>query len=238
MAAGGAAHQTVAAGDGGGGTDEWRVAVHPADVAEHENARGGGRQREWCEPALAPLLSWAAAPVRGVRSLAAAARDRAAGVARAAWRIGADDPRKLAHGFKMALALTLCSVFYYVQPLYAFTGHNAMWAVLTVVVVFEYTVGKRIVRLLSSKLCFPQPTQSTVTRKSSLKMDLSMHRRLLVQRAEQGHGDGDRRRAGPRRAVDGQQVRQGVGALHRQWISICFWCVRHPCRSTTNKHFH
>ncbi|RLM54521.1 hypothetical protein C2845_PM10G11360 [Panicum miliaceum] len=141
MAAGGAAHQTVAAGDGGGGADEWRVAVHPADVAEHENARGGGRQRAWCAPALAPLLSWAAAPVRGVRSLAAAARDRAAGVARAAWRIGADDPRKLAHGFKMALALTLCSVFYYVQPLYAFTGHNAMWAVLTVVVVFEYTVG-------------------------------------------------------------------------------------------------
>ena len=68
-------------------------------------------------------------------SLAAAVRDRAA------WRIGADVPRKVAHGFKMALALALCSVFYYVQPLYAFTGHNAMWAVLTVVVVFEYTVG-------------------------------------------------------------------------------------------------
>ncbi|RLN12152.1 hypothetical protein C2845_PM09G13780 [Panicum miliaceum] len=142
MAAGRAAHQTVAAGDGGGGADEWRVAMHPDDAAEHENARaGGGRQRACCAPALAPLLPLAAAPVRWVLSLAAAARDRAASVARAAWRIGADDPRKVAHGFKMALALILCSVFYYVQPLYAFTGHNAMWAVLTVVVVFEYTVG-------------------------------------------------------------------------------------------------
>jgi uncharacterized membrane protein YccC len=45
------------------------------------------------------------------------------------------------HGLKVALALTLCSVFYYVHPLYDFTGGNAMWAVLTVVVVFEYTVG-------------------------------------------------------------------------------------------------
>ena len=146
MAAGAAANQTAAAGDGGGGADEWRVAVHPGDVAEHENARGGGgRQRACCAPAFL-----AAAWLR-VLSLAAAARDRAAGVARAAWRIGADDPRKVAHGFKMALALALCSVFYYVQPLYAFTGHNAMWAVLTVVVVFEYTVGNNnhIIRLLT-----------------------------------------------------------------------------------------
>jgi hypothetical protein len=45
------------------------------------------------------------------------------------------------HGLKVALALTLCSVFYYVHPLYDFTGGNAMWAVLTVVVVFEYSVG-------------------------------------------------------------------------------------------------
>jgi hypothetical protein len=145
MAAGAAANQTAAAGDGGGGADEWRVAVHPGDGAEHENARGGGgRQRACCAPAFL-----AAAWLR-VLSLAAAARDRAAGVARAAWRIGADDPRKVAHGFKMALALALCSVFYYVQPLYAFTGHNAMWAVLTVVVVFEYTVGnKRVIRLFT-----------------------------------------------------------------------------------------
>ncbi|CAN6201499.1 unnamed protein product [Urochloa humidicola] len=145
MAGAEAAHHQQTADDGAAA--EWRVAV-PAP-AEHDNAKGSGR-RACCAPAL--LTSWVAAPVRRTAgaaavawrwlvSLAAAARDRAAGFGRMAWKIGADDPRKVAHGFKMALALTLCSVFYYVQPLYAFTGHNAMWAVLTVVVVFEYTVG-------------------------------------------------------------------------------------------------
>uniref|UniRef100_A0A453S7E3 Aluminum-activated malate transporter 10 n=1 Tax=Aegilops tauschii subsp. strangulata TaxID=200361 RepID=A0A453S7E3_AEGTS len=76
------------------------------------------------------LLSWMAAP-----------RDRVAGFGRMVWKVGADDPRRVVHGLKVALALALCSVFYYVHPLYDFTGGNAMWAVLTVVVVFEYTVG-------------------------------------------------------------------------------------------------
>ena len=60
---------------------------------------------------------------------------------------------------------------------------------------------------------------------------LYLYRWLLVQRAEQSHGNGDRRRAGPRRAVDRQQVRQGVGALHPQWLSICIRCVRYSTRS-------
>ncbi|WVZ80208.1 hypothetical protein U9M48_027701 [Paspalum notatum var. saurae] len=131
---------------------EWRVAV-PAAAAEHEDTSKSSR-RACCTPALLLcLISWAVALMRRMAgaattaclwllSLAAAARDRVAGVALMAWKIGADDPRKVAHGFKMALALTLCSLFYYVQPLYVFTGqNNAMWAVLTVVVVFEYTVG-------------------------------------------------------------------------------------------------
>jgi hypothetical protein len=46
------------------------------------------------------------------------------------------------HGLKVGLALTLVSVFYYSRPLYDGVGGAAMWAVLTVVVVFEYTVGK------------------------------------------------------------------------------------------------
>ena len=126
----------------------------PAAAAEHENTKSSRRAL-----VVRRLFSWLVAPMHGLASLAttaclwlfslaAAARDRVVGVARMAWRIGADDPRKVAHGFKMALALTLCSVFYYVQPLYVFTGQNAMWAVLTVVVVFEYTVGNN--QLLSS----------------------------------------------------------------------------------------
>ncbi|XP_047051857.1 aluminum-activated malate transporter 10-like [Lolium rigidum] len=127
MAAGAAPEQQDAGH--GGGAAEWRVNVPDAD--EHDNVKGGTWRRSCCSPpSWSWLFSWMAAP-----------RDRVAGFGRMVWKVGADDPRRVVHGLKVALALTLCSVFYYVHPLYDFTGGNAMWAVLTVVVVFEYTVG-------------------------------------------------------------------------------------------------
>ncbi|XP_020259657.1 aluminum-activated malate transporter 10-like isoform X2 [Asparagus officinalis] len=57
------------------------------------------------------------------------------------WKLGADDPRKVFHGLKVGIALALVSVFYYARPLYDGVGGAAMWAVMTVVVVFEFTVG-------------------------------------------------------------------------------------------------
>lgn len=59
------------------------------------------------------------------------------------WKMGADDPRKVIHGVKVGLALTLVSLFYYARPLYNGFGSSSLWAVMTVVVVFEYTVGER-----------------------------------------------------------------------------------------------
>ncbi|CAA6660505.1 unnamed protein product [Spirodela intermedia] len=56
-------------------------------------------------------------------------------------KIGEDDPRRILHSLKVGLALTVVSLFYYVNPLYESFGVNAMWAILTVVVVMEYTVG-------------------------------------------------------------------------------------------------
>ncbi|KAJ6807538.1 aluminum-activated malate transporter 10-like [Iris pallida] len=56
-------------------------------------------------------------------------------------KIGADDPRKVVHSIKVGLALTLVSIFYYTRPLYDGVGGTSMWAILTVVVVFEFTVG-------------------------------------------------------------------------------------------------
>ncbi|KAG8376813.1 hypothetical protein BUALT_Bualt09G0102900 [Buddleja alternifolia] len=56
-------------------------------------------------------------------------------------KIGDDDPRRIIHSIKVGLALTLVSLFYYFRPLYDGFGQAGMWAVLTVVVVFEYTVG-------------------------------------------------------------------------------------------------
>ncbi|XP_004293112.1 PREDICTED: aluminum-activated malate transporter 2-like [Fragaria vesca subsp. vesca] len=76
--------------------------------------------------------------------------------AREAKKLGEDDPRRIVHSFKVGLALTLVSLFYYYRPLYDGFGVNAMWAVLTVVVVFEFsvgaTLGKGINRMLATLL--------------------------------------------------------------------------------------
>lgn len=57
-------------------------------------------------------------------------------------KTGQDDPRRLVHSLKVGLAITLVSIFYYSQPLYDSFGLSATWAVMTVVVVFEFSVGK------------------------------------------------------------------------------------------------
>lgn len=58
------------------------------------------------------------------------------------WNIGKNEPRKVIHCLKVGIALCVVSLFYYMRPLYNGVGGTAMWAVMTVVVVFEYTVGK------------------------------------------------------------------------------------------------
>ena len=65
-------------------------------------------------------------------------------VAKKAKKIGKEDPRTIIHSLKVAVALTLVSLFYYYQPFYDSFGANAMWAVMTVVVVFEFSVGKQL----------------------------------------------------------------------------------------------
>ncbi|KAK9156857.1 hypothetical protein Scep_003431 [Stephania cephalantha] len=56
-------------------------------------------------------------------------------------QVGQEDPRRIIHSVKMGLALSLISLVYYFRPLYDGFGVSTMWAVLTVVVVFEFTVG-------------------------------------------------------------------------------------------------
>lgn len=60
-------------------------------------------------------------------------------------KLGKDDPRRITHSIKVGLALTMVSIFYYYQPLYDNFGVSAMWAVMTVVVVFEFSVGKFVI---------------------------------------------------------------------------------------------
>ncbi|KAL6202578.1 hypothetical protein ACLB2K_026286 [Fragaria x ananassa] len=56
-------------------------------------------------------------------------------------KLGQDDPRRITHSLKVGFAITLVSLFYYYQPLYDSFGASAMWAVMTVIVVFEFSVG-------------------------------------------------------------------------------------------------
>ncbi|KAK7343299.1 hypothetical protein VNO77_11943 [Canavalia gladiata] len=60
---------------------------------------------------------------------------------RTAWKVGKEDPRRVVHALKVGLALTLVSLLYLIKPLFEGIGQNAMSAVLTVVVVMEFTVG-------------------------------------------------------------------------------------------------
>ncbi|PSS03924.1 Aluminum-activated malate transporter like [Actinidia chinensis var. chinensis] len=66
-----------------------------------------------------------------------------------AWKLGASEPRKVIHCLKVGVALSLVSLFYYMRPLYDGVGGTAMWAVMTVVVVFEYTVGATLYKCIN-----------------------------------------------------------------------------------------
>ncbi|KAK6262694.1 hypothetical protein QUC31_008510 [Theobroma cacao] len=66
-----------------------------------------------------------------------------------AWDMGVNDPKKLIHCIKVGLALAIVSLFYFMRPLYDGVGGNAMWAVMTVVVVFEQTVGATLYKCLN-----------------------------------------------------------------------------------------
>ncbi|GLU03512.1 hypothetical protein SLE2022_207060 [Rubroshorea leprosula] len=51
------------------------------------------------------------------------------------------DMRKLIHSIKVGIALVLVSPLYLLDPLYKKVGENAVWAVMTVVVIFEFYAG-------------------------------------------------------------------------------------------------
>ncbi|KAL4611232.1 hypothetical protein ACB092_08G108000 [Castanea dentata] len=67
-------------------------------------------------------------------------------------KLAQDDPRRVTHSIKVGLALSLVLLFYYYQPLYDNLGVSAMWAVMTVVVVFEFSVGATLGKGLNRAL--------------------------------------------------------------------------------------
>ncbi|CAH8327468.1 unnamed protein product [Eruca vesicaria subsp. sativa] len=57
------------------------------------------------------------------------------------WNVGKEDTRRLKHALKVGVSLTLVSLLYLMEPLFKGIGKNAIWAVMTVVVVLEFSAG-------------------------------------------------------------------------------------------------
>ncbi|RDX82538.1 Aluminum-activated malate transporter 12, partial [Mucuna pruriens] len=68
------------------------------------------------------------------------------------WKVGREDPRRLIHAFKVGLSLTLVSLLYLLGPLFKNIGQSAIWAVMTVVVVLEFTAGATLCKGLNRGL--------------------------------------------------------------------------------------
>ncbi|OIW06749.1 hypothetical protein TanjilG_11474 [Lupinus angustifolius] len=51
------------------------------------------------------------------------------------------ETKQIIHSIKVGISLVLVSLLYLVDPLYEQVGENAMWAIMTVVVIFEFSAG-------------------------------------------------------------------------------------------------
>ena len=58
-----------------------------------------------------------------------------------AWKVGKEDPRRAIYALKVGVSLTLVSLLFLMEPLLEGIGQNAIWAVMTVVLVLEFTTG-------------------------------------------------------------------------------------------------
>jgi hypothetical protein len=68
------------------------------------------------------------------------------GIANKACQMGRSDPRKIIFAAKMGLALTIISLLIFLkEPFNKDIGRNSVWAILTVVVVFEFSIGTYVI---------------------------------------------------------------------------------------------
>lgn len=51
------------------------------------------------------------------------------------------DTRNIIHSIKVGISLVLVSLLYLLDPLYEQVGENVVWAIMTVVVIFEFSAG-------------------------------------------------------------------------------------------------
>ncbi|XP_062170931.1 aluminum-activated malate transporter 2-like [Alnus glutinosa] len=102
----------------------------------HEN--GGPFTRGWGWLKAMPEKLWA----------------KAVDVAKKMKKLGEDDPRRIIHSLKVGLAINLVSLVIYIKPLshdFRFEN-NAIWAVMTVTLVLEFSVGATLGKGLNRML--------------------------------------------------------------------------------------
>ncbi|KAG6539075.1 aluminum-activated malate transporter 4-like [Zingiber officinale] len=72
---------------------------------------------------------------------AAAAWKGLQGLALKGWEFGRSDPRKVVFAAKMGLALTIVAMLIFFQVPFRDLSKHSVWAILTVVVIFEFSIG-------------------------------------------------------------------------------------------------
>lgn len=78
-----------------------------------------------------------------------------------AWEMGTSDPRKIIFSAKMGLALTLVSILVFFKLPGSELSNHYLWAILTIVVVFEFSIGKcnRLNNILTNSI----PDEKTIS---------------------------------------------------------------------------
>lgn len=80
-------------------------------------------------------------------------KKRSTVLAKSTWmticRVGQEDPRRVVHALKVGCSLTLVSLLYLLEPFFKGIGQNSIWAVMTVVVVLEFTAGATLCKGLN-----------------------------------------------------------------------------------------
>ena len=124
-----------------------------------------------------------------------------------ACEIGRSDPRKIIFALKMGLALSFVTILIFFKEPLSYIGQHSIWAILTVVVVFEFSIGTPPPPSFSS---FLFPTILFLSLFTVIKFRRDQRRRKARKRdcerrreSEDGEGEGEGKEEGGKRSGGG-----------------------------------